>query len=306
MDNPIDTLKFEWTDRARDRVVPVRVYYPKTSDAPCPVIIFSHGLGGTRDGYGYLGRYWASHGYAVFHLQHRGSDAEIWQNAPPAEVTNALRRAAMQPGNAALRVMDVKFAIDQLAPFNQASGPLQGKLDLDRIGVAGHSFGAMTSLAIAGQTYVNARGVRIASPDPRVRAVIAMSAPVPKDTNVWNTAYSSIRIPCFHMTGTQDISPVGETIIAHRRVPFDYTANAESYLLDFQDGDHMVFAGMRRNAARAGRDGRIQHLIAISSTAFWDAYLKAVPSAKSWLVNGGFAAELDDYGTLEIKAIRND
>ena len=38
------------------------------------MIVFSHGLGGTRDGYEYLGRHWASYGYVSVHLQHKGSD----------------------------------------------------------------------------------------------------------------------------------------------------------------------------------------------------------------------------------------
>ena len=39
-----------------------------------PVVLFSHGLGGSREGYGYLGSYWAAHGYVAVHLQHIGSD----------------------------------------------------------------------------------------------------------------------------------------------------------------------------------------------------------------------------------------
>ena len=217
---PIDTIKFEWTDPVRQRVIPVKVYFPKTNDA-IPVIIFSHGLGGSRDGYGYLGRYWAGRGYAVFHLQHLGSDLKIFQEASSEEVQTVMRRAAAIPGSGAERVMDVRFAIDQLAQFNQAPGPLRGRLDLKRIGVGGHSFGANTSLAIAGQSFVNVRGVKVWAPDPRVRAVVAMCSPVPRDTNTWKEAFGSIRIPALHLTGTEDISPVGQTNAQNRRVPFD-------------------------------------------------------------------------------------
>ena len=56
-------LMLDWHDDARDRDVPAKAYYPEGDIPPCPLIIFSHGLGGTREGYEYLGRHWASHGY---------------------------------------------------------------------------------------------------------------------------------------------------------------------------------------------------------------------------------------------------
>jgi hypothetical protein len=46
----------EWRDAARDRVIPCRTYQPEGATGRCPVIVFSHGLGGTRDGYANLGR----------------------------------------------------------------------------------------------------------------------------------------------------------------------------------------------------------------------------------------------------------
>ena len=48
---PVATVEYVWHDNARDRDVPVKIYYPRTGDQPLPVIIFSHGLGGSREGY---------------------------------------------------------------------------------------------------------------------------------------------------------------------------------------------------------------------------------------------------------------
>ena len=45
------------------REVPVKISDYPASGGRCPVVIFSHGLGGSRDGDQYLGRHWASHGY---------------------------------------------------------------------------------------------------------------------------------------------------------------------------------------------------------------------------------------------------
>src|ERR1043166_7563974 len=76
--NEVATAKFDWLDTKRERTVPVKIYYPSTGNGPFPIIIFSHGLGGSRDGYEYLGRYWTSHGYVSVHVQHIGSDDAVW------------------------------------------------------------------------------------------------------------------------------------------------------------------------------------------------------------------------------------
>src|SRR5438094_652536 len=72
-------LRETWHDKERDRDVPVKIYYPEKSDAPAPAIIFSHGLGGSRDGYEYLGQHWAGCGFVSVHLQHLGSDDAVWR-----------------------------------------------------------------------------------------------------------------------------------------------------------------------------------------------------------------------------------
>src|SRR5439155_6559666 len=110
----IETIKLDWKDAKRDRDVPVLIYAPRSGAGPFPVIVFSHGLGGSRDGYAYLGRHWASHGYVSVHLQHLGSDNAVWEGAQPSEIMQRLRDSAMNLENAANRPKDVSFAIDEL------------------------------------------------------------------------------------------------------------------------------------------------------------------------------------------------
>ncbi len=58
-------------DAARNRDIPVRVYLP-TNTAAMPVVLFSHGLGGNREGSKFMGEHWAGRGYvAVFHAASR-------------------------------------------------------------------------------------------------------------------------------------------------------------------------------------------------------------------------------------------
>ncbi|WP_160164483.1 alpha/beta hydrolase family protein [Pedosphaera parvula] len=298
--NEVETIKFDWKDEKRDRLVPVKIYFPKSGKGPFPVIIFSHGLGGSRDGYKYLGEYWASHGYVSVHLQHIGSDDSVWRDVPAAERMKALQRSTLNLQNAINRPQDVSFVINQVEKLNKDDKDFKGWLDLARIGMAGHSFGAYTTLAIAGEVFVTLAGERSA-PDPRVKAAIAMSAPVPRLKSQYDVAFSKIKIPCFHMTGTKDNSPIGDTKAEDRRVPFDHINGVDQYLITFEGGDHMIFSGRPRGLADDGKDAIFHKLICENSTAFWDAYLKGDAKAKGWLAAGGSEKILGHDGKMEKK-----
>ena len=296
--NAITIERFTWHDPKRDRDVPVKIYSPVTNSSPLPVIIFSHGLGGTRETYEYLGRYWASHGYFVVHVQHLGSDDAVWREAGLLNGMSAMRKAVADPGNAINRPQDVSFVIDELDRLNREQSGYQHKLDLDRIGVGGHSFGAFTALALAGQTFAPTANPEASLADARVKAVIPMSAPVPANKRRLDESYANIHIPCFHMTGTKDTSPIGDTKPEERRLPFDHCRNSNQFLLTFKDGDHMVFSGRGRRPSKQERT--FQALICESSTAFWNAYLLNDGSSKAWLTNN-FKTALGANGTFEIK-----
>jgi predicted dienelactone hydrolase len=288
--------RLSWQDSARNRAVPVKIYSPATGKGPFPVIVFSHGLGGSRDAYEYLGRHWASWGYVVVHVQHLGSDT--------AALTKSWRvlknvREAVDPANAEARVLDVRFVLDHLEQVNRGGSPLSHRLDLGRIGMAGHSFGAWTTLAVVGQ----GTGRRPGHAEPRIQAAIEMSAPAPRGMENLDAVYRQIRIPMLHMTGTRDDSPIGDTRAAQRRIPFDHIQGADQYLVTFQGGDHMVFSGHLAEVNRA-KDPLFHDLILQGTTAFWDACLKADPKARAWLANGGYAAVLGKDGVLEEKVRR--
>lgn len=331
----VETALYDWVDDTRHRTVPVKVYFPKTGDGPLPVIIFSHGLGGSREGYAYLGRHWAGHGYVSVHLQHKGSDREVWggQGGP----TQSMRESVANLDNAINRPRDVSFAVDRLSAMNGETGPLKGRLDLGRLGMAGHSFGAWTTMAVAGQSFA---GGRVAIGDSRFKAAIPMSASPPPRRNRLDAVYAGVGIPCFHMTGTLDASPLNDLAPKDRRVPFDHIRGADQYLVTFAGGDHMVFSGRGSRPGEAGggadgspatgagpsdaqalrdafqregrtdlgwvsgdraKDPRFHDLIRQGTTAFWDAYLKGDSAAMKWLAEGGFEAALGADGVFEKK-----
>lgn len=294
---------YTWHDDSRNRDVPVKVYYPKDEAGPFPVIIFSHGLGGTRETYAYLGQHWASHGYVCVHVQHIGSDDSVWRGQ--LQPLEAMKRSLRDPQHALNRPLDVRFVLEQLEKTQREPGVLKGRLDLARVGIGGHSFGAFTSMAVAGQTFVTLAGKPVTAGDwhGKFKAAIVMSPNAPTRRDDLDTAYAQIRIPTLHMTGTRDDSPVGDTKAADRRIPFDHITSAETYLVIFEGGDHMVFSGRRRlRGGDGGRDARFQDLIRMSTTAFWDAELKGDAAAKRWLADGDFKQELGQDGTFEQKS----
>lgn len=296
----IATLLLTWHDSARDRDVPVKIYYPASARSPCPMIIFSHGLGGSREAYAYLGRHWAGAGYICVHLQHHGSDDAVWRSAG-VDAFAQLAKAAADPQNALDRADDVTFAINRMLALNrQAAGagvnPLKGLVNEKEIGMAGHSFGAWTTLAVIGEKTAATRSLV----DPRIKAAIAMSAPVPGGAQKAVGQFTAIPVPVFHMTGTRDDSPIGETQAADRRIPFDQSTTPGTCLLILDGADHMTFSGHMFGDFQ-DEDARYQTFILAGSIAFWDANLRGDQAARAWLYQGGFARFLGKEGTFETR-----
>lgn len=290
----VHVWRAEWRDAKRSRRVPVKVYLPQ-GDGTFPVVVFSHGLGGSREGYEYLGSYWAAHGIVSVHVQHVGSDDSVWRGGAARQgLRGAMTRKAVLD-----RPRDVSFALDQLQSLNKTGeGPLRGKLDLSKIGMAGHSFGANTTLLIAG---MRSPGGATPVSDKRVHCAIALSAPPPISRN-YDALYKDIRVPILHMTGTKDSTPFDRpgATPADRRVPYDHIHGADGYLVTFAGGDHMVFSGRNPINRAVASDARNYLLIQEATTAFWDAYLRGDGRALAWLRND-FAKELGGNGVFEQK-----
>src|SRR5438093_12034742 len=114
------------------------------------------------------------------------------QNNPMDRIRD--RRREPQSQN---RVADVKLVLDSLDDLELGVPELKGKMDHGKIGVGGHSYGAFTSLLIA--------GMNGAFTDPRVRAVLAMSPPGPSpDRGITIQSFTTVKVPVMFMTGTND------------------------------------------------------------------------------------------------------
>ena len=275
----VNQILLDAADKSRQRTVPLRVYLPESKKA-LPVILFSHGLGGSRDNNPYLGNHWAAAGYVCVFMQHAGSDREVFfqTGATLRERVQALKDAASLR-TFQDRMADVPFVIDQLEEWNKEEGhPLRGKLDLGRIGMSGHSYGAVTTLAVSGRRYPLNRNFH----EPRIDAFVALS-PQPGKGMSPGRAFGQVSSPVLCMTGTKDDSPIDNSVTPEkRREVFKGLPKGDKYELVFEGGHHFTFSDVRAFRTR-GRDGDHHPAIQKITLQFWDAYLKQDSKAKSWL-----------------------
>jgi predicted dienelactone hydrolase len=229
------THDLDWFDESRQRAVPVRLYWPEGSN-PVPLVVFSHGIGGSRLGYSYLGQYFASHGMASLHLQHVGSDRSLW-TGNPLFLVDRLQVAAHER-EALERVKDLSFALDQLL----AREEFGRRVDRGRIAAAGHSYGANTVMLAAGAS-VRREGRRLEMRDPRVKAAVLLSAPPFYGEADLKAILQSITLPTLHVTATEDVIriPGFYSPASDRVAVFEAVGSALKTLAVFEGGSHSIF-----------------------------------------------------------------
>lgn len=299
----VEILLGEWVDSERgDRAVPYKIYVPVTAKGPRPVVIFSHGLGGSREGAAYLGEHLASWGYVAVHIQHPGSDRSVWEGlTDPEDIFKALAASVRDLSALRGRLEDVPYALDRLAAMN-ASGPLAGRLDMSRVGMSGHSYGAVSTLTAAGMK-LGRRGITEYA-EPRFKAFIAYSPNKPMGARDLDDAFSLVARPMLHFTGTNDMNPLDrDQPASDRQLPFRHINAPDQYLAVLNGGDHMVFGGegMNRRGRDSSNDAAFIRLIREMSVVFWDAYLMDDPAALTWLRDGSAAAELGSLASYEMR-----
>ena len=230
-----DTLELNWADDRRQRPVPVRLYLPQ-SRKPVPLVVFSHGIGGSRRGYSWLGQHFAGQGIASLHLQHVGSDRQLWAGGSIFNIIGRLQDAA-QEGEAIARAEDLRFALDTLL-----AGDLAPRLDTTRIVAAGHSYGANTTLLASGAR-VEREGRVVPLRDERVRAAIVISAPPFYGESEPRKILQTVTVPSLHVTCTEDIIriPGYYSGLDDRVAVFDATGSARKWLAVYEGGSHSMF-----------------------------------------------------------------
>ncbi len=274
------TLDLTVRDESRKRDIPVRVYLPAATLA-APVVLFSHGLGGSRAGSAYLGDHWSGRGYVAVFLQHPGSDESVWRSEQPAERMAALEQAANLE-NFFLRVSDVRAVLDQLGRWNaDADSELAGRLDLDHVGMSGHSFGAVTTEAVSGEHFPAGELT-----ESRIKAAVVMSPSTPH-RGTPEEAFGAVSLPWMLMTGTKDLAPIGQADMKSRLGVYPALPAGGKYEVVLDRAEHSAFTDRALPGDREPRNPNHHRVILALSTAFWDAYLRGDAAAKAWLDGDG-------------------
>lgn len=280
----VSTRHGELSDPDRARTLPFKLYLP---DAPRPggLILFSHGLGGTREGGALWLRHWASHGFAALAVQHPGSDASVLGAGSPLGLRRALK-AAMNPAELARRADDIRYVLGRLGHDPQL--PDAGL----PIGLAGHSFGAVTVQLLAGERRA---GHPATPPDPGLRATLALSpsARQPDAPPGLAQRFAHLRLPFMGLTGSRDDGMgLSDISAANRELPYRHAPagidGPDKYLLVFAGGNHLDFAGQASDAegslfAIRREPAVFRDNLLAASTAFWQAHLGLDGRARRWL-----------------------
>ncbi|OPL19276.1 MAG: dienelactone hydrolase [Candidatus Aegiribacteria sp. MLS_C] len=276
------------TDQRRHRDIPLRIYLPHEVSAS-PVVLFSHGLGGSRETCGYLGEHWASRGYVAVFVQHPGSDESVWSEVPVSERMDSLVAAAGLESFLE-RVGDVSVVLDRLEELNAEDGhELEGRMDLNATGMSGHSFGAVTTQALCGQRTAGGRSI---FSDERLDAAVIMSPSSPR-MGTAEQAFGQVEMPWLLMTGTMDDAVIGGADADSRLEVFPALPEGDKYELVLYGAEHSAFTERALPGDRETRNPNHHIVIIAISTAFWDAYLRDDPAALEWLRGGGPSSVLE-------------
>jgi predicted dienelactone hydrolase len=203
-----DVDRLYWNQAVRDAKVRPGRY---------PLVVFSHGNGGTRHQNTFWCDYLASHGYIVVSADHTGNARITIIDGKPI-----LYQLAERANSAKDRPRDMSFLLDRMIAWDKgADKRFAGRIDTARVAATGMSFGSMTSIWVADQ-------------DPRFKAVIAMSGA--------RGAHTNLNIPSLRMLGTEDTTIRVEGNAAIRNQHARHAG--PSYLLELKNGGHFSFTDM--------------------------------------------------------------
>ena len=279
-----------WVDPSRQREIPVKLRWPDGALHPGvrPLVLFSHGLGGTREGGGVWGQAWVAAGFVVLHLQHAGSDLAAVRRGASSFADKSALRAVASGAQFLARLQDVGFALDEVARRNAAGQGRWGSVRTNQVGLSGHSMGALTTLGMAGQRYPAFEGIT----EPRLTSFITLSPGLPPTGNA-KQAFERITRPLLSITGTRDGDMVGTGATPQRRMAvFDALPAGGKAHLVLKDADHMTFGGQtgrpaeivpREQLTRDLQTAQHEQVSAIT-TDWWRATLLGDASARERLI----------------------
>jgi pimeloyl-ACP methyl ester carboxylesterase len=269
----------------------VRVTVP-VEGGKLPILLFSHGNGQSLYAYGPLANYWAGQGFAVFQPTHL--DSRMLALAPDDP-----RRVRLWES----REQDLIHLLDELHEIEAAVKEITGRLDYDKIAVAGHSWGAQTASMLLGATHPDPdNDITVDIKDGRVKAGLLLAIPGTGGANLsefaaknfpfMNPDFCTMNTPALIVAGDDDRGAMTVRGPDWWREAYDLSPGRKALLTVF-GGQHSL-GGIPNYEARETTDESPARVAAIQkiSTAFLKSVLS--DSAATW---EQAATALSDSGT---------
>lgn len=234
-DHAVDSQSVILPGREGERDLALRVYFPR-SGGPYPVVLFSHGLNTSKDHYGELSRFWCSHGYVLFHPQHKDQPSTPPAGGPPRDPI------LDNPENARNRVHDLTRILDSLGRLEDLVPRLKGKLDRERVAVAGHSFGSLAPQLLGGATMKPPEAPPLSFTDARVKAVVLLAPQGRGIAGLHEHSWDGFTLPLMVLTGTLDHGPLNLKP-EWRLDPFLSSPPGNHYGVMLEGADHFPYLG---------------------------------------------------------------
>ena len=302
-------------DQVREKDLEIKVTYPDGADT-YPVIVFSHGLLGSKDGYQPLVRYWADNGYVVIQPTHY--DSASFRKPTLTELRDLTPLFVGWES----RPDDIILILDQLANIESLLPGFLGKFDHGRIGMGGHSFGSHTAMLIGGtqlsansfgncgnvgsiansnisggaSSKSNAGGKQFRDERPLAFLLLSPqgSGRALTETADFNqSAWDDFERPMMIVTGTEDKGRRRQDHI-WRSEAFKYGAPDDKYLMVIEGGYHGFggITGTKFFGSGPANDSHVEW-VQLSTLAFFDRYVKGLLDASKFLTEGGLAKVSD-------------
>lgn len=227
-------------DKNRQRTVPVTFHLPKQKSAQ-PLVLVSHGGAGTRDGLYSLASAISDQGYIVMCLEHISSNLEnIIQRMRSERLSfrNALIDCGKDETARRNRPQDVRFAIDLAKRLNHDDDRFKNRIDLSRIAILGHSYGAYTTMACCGVKPVN---IKEDLREPRIKLGIALSPQAGNGSFFDKNSFSKVTVPFAGISGTKDLTQF-ITSVEQRKDFFKLMPAGDKHLIWIHDAGHFSFS----------------------------------------------------------------
>ncbi|CAA0079820.1 Uncharacterised protein [Halioglobus japonicus] len=282
---------FELPEAGDQRALSLSIYYPDAS-GPFPLILFSHGNWSDRHSYDRLIEHWVSHGYVVIapdHLDCCGMARGI---------INSLRYGNL--GLIQARVDDLNRLLNDLPQLAETVSGLKGKIDRQRIALAGHSFGAFSAQQFGGAAALDPdSGQYQDALDTRVSAIVALSPPGPMFDEITADSWSGLATPTLITTGTWDSQPTFWPDWRDHLMSFEGAVPGDKYALVVEGADHYLGNLICRTDREQPPQDDALTMVHIATTAFLDNYLKNNPDAHDLLYSDSLTETTGEFARLK-------